>query len=202
MTLSANAVFNPSRVVLATLALALSLLLSACGFALKQSHNLPFNTLYTNVAENSAFGAQLRRILLANSPNLRFVSSPELAQAQLIELEHNRSLRELSLDPNGHVEDYELQLRLQFTLVDDKGNALLAPSLLTITRDIPNNPETSAAKQIEIDSLFKDMELSLVDRLIRRLNSNEVQQAYERSQAQDTNLHLPVVQPPASATSF
>lgn len=203
MTLSAKAISTPRWVMLVILALALSLLLSACGFKLKQSHNLPFNTLYTNVAENSAFGAQLRRILLTNSPNLRLVPAPEQAEVQLIELSYSRTQRELSLDPNGHVEDYELQLQLQFTLIDQLGNTLLAPTTLTITRDIPNSPETVHAKQMEINSLFVDMELSLVDRLVRRLSSLEVQQAYERSQRmQDSSSAPSDQQPPVSARSF
>lgn len=203
MTLSAKATSTPRWVMLVILALALSLLLSACGFKLKQSHNLPFNTLYTNVAENSAFGAQLRRILLTNSPNLRLAPAPEQAEVQLIELSYSRTQRELSLDPNGHVEDYELQLQLQFTLIDQLGNTLLAPTTLTITRDIPNSPETVHAKQMEINSLFADMELSLVDRLVRRLSSLEVQQAYERSQrTQDSSSAPSDQQPPVSARSF
>lgn len=203
MTLSAKAISTPRWVMLVILALALSLLLSACGFKLKQSHNLPFNTLYTNVAENSAFGAQLRRILLTNSPNLRLAPAPEQAEVQLIELSYSRTQRELSLDPNGHVEDYELQLQLQFTLIDQLGNTLLAPTTLTITRDIPNSPETVHAKQMEINSLFADMELSLVDRLVRRLSSLEVQQTYERSQrTQDSSSAPSDQQPPVSARSF
>lgn len=203
MTLSAKAISTPRWVMLVILALALSLLLSACGFKLKQSHNLPFNTLYTNIAENSAFGAQLRRILLTNSPNLRLAPAPEQAEVQLIELSYSRTQRELSLDPNGHVEDYELQLQLQFTLIDQLGNTLLAPTTLTITRDIPNSPETVHAKQMEINSLFADMELSLVDRLVRRLSSLEVQQAYERSQrTQDSSSAPSDQQPPVSARSF
>lgn len=203
MTLSAKAISTPRWVMLVILALALSLLLSACGFKLKQSHNLPFNTLYTNIAENSAFGAQLRRILLTNSPNLRLAPAPEQAEVQLIELSYSRTQRELSLDPNGHVEDYELQLQLQFTLIDQLGNTLLAPTTLTITRDIPNSPETVHAKQMEINSLFADMELSLVDRLVRRLSSLEVQQTYERSQrTQDSSSAPSDQQPPVSARSF
>lgn len=203
MTLSAKAISTPRWVMLVILALALSLLLSACGFKLKQSHNLPFNTLYTNVAENSAFGAQLRRILLTNSPNLRLAPAPEQAEVQLIELSYSRTQRELSLDPNGHVEDYELQLQLQFTLIDQLGNTLLEPTTLTLTRDIPNSPETVHAKQMEINSLFADMELSLVDRLVRRLSSLEVQQAYERGQRmRDSSFAPSDQQPPVSARSF
>lgn len=202
MSLSAKAIIHSRWVVLFSLALALSLLLSACGFKPKQSHQLPFNTLYTNTSSNSAFGAQLRRILTANSPNLRLVSSPELAEVQLLELNYTRSQRELSLDPNGHVEDYELQLSLEFTLIDQQGGTLLPPTRLQVVREIPNSPENVHAKQLEIDTLFKHMELSLVDRIARHLSSTDVQQAYERSQRMAIERPLPSAQPPASATSF
>lgn len=202
MTLSANATYQrPHWVWLAVLALALSVLLGACGFKPKQSHNLPFNTLYTNVEVNSSFGAQLQRILSANSPSLRLTQTPESAEVQLLQLAYNRHLRELSLDPNGQVENYELQLLMEFTLIDTQGNTLMAPATLSVIRDMPNNPDNSYAKQIEIDTLFNDMELSLVDRLVRRLSSMDVQQAYENSLVIDTERQLPVVQPPASAIS-
>lgn len=190
------------KFILFVLALSLFFSLSACGFKLKQSHNLPFNTLYTNVEENSSFGARLRRILSANAPNLRLVNTPEAAEVQLLQLAYTRHLRELSLDPNGEVEDYELHLLMEFSLTDSKGDFLMPPTTLSVIRDMPNNPDNSYAKQIEINSLFDDMELSLVDRLVRRLSSIEVQQAYEKSVEVNTNTALPISQPPASATSF
>lgn len=190
------------RLVLLALVLSFLFSLSACGFKLKQSHNLPFNTLYTNVEENSSFGARLRRILSANTPDLRLVSSPEAAEVQLLQLAYNRHLRELSLDPSGEVEDYELHLLMEFSLTDNQGSFLMPPTTLSVIRDIPNNPDNSYAKQIEINSLFDDMELSLVDRLVRRLSSIDVQRAYEKSLMLNTEPRLPVSQPPASATSF
>lgn len=190
------------KLVLFSLALSLLLALSACGFRLKQSHNLPFNTIYTNVEENSSFGSRLRRLLSVNAPNLHFVSTPEAAEVQLLQLAYRRHLRELSLDPNGEVEDYELHLFMEFSLLDNKGGVLMPPTTLSVIRDIPNNPDNSYAKQIEINTLFDDMELSLVDRLLRRLSAIDVQQAYERSLQADSQPDLPRSQPPASATSF
>lgn len=203
--LSVNAIFKRHRyteTVIFALALSLILLVSGCGFKLKQSQNLPFNTLYTNVPENSNFGAQLRRILTANSPNLRLVSTTEMAEVQLLQINSGRHLRELSLDPSGDVENYELQLFMEFSLIDNKAQLLMPATTLSVIRDMPNNPDNSYAKQIEIDTLFTDMELSLVDRLVRRLSAVDVVQAYEKSQLINTDPELPAVQAPASATTF
>src|SRR3546814_5583982 len=45
---------------------ALCLFLTACGFHLKGISPLPFNTIYTNIEENSEFGSGLRRAIVAS----------------------------------------------------------------------------------------------------------------------------------------
>ena len=78
----------------------------------------------------------------------------------------------------------------------------MPPTTLSVIRYIPNNPDNSYATQMEINALFDDMELSLVDRLVRRLSARDVLQAYEKSLSVDSAPELPASQPPASATSF
>src|SRR5690606_40090107 len=57
--------------------LGISVLLAACGFRLKGATPLPFQTLYTNIAENSSFGMAMRRAIMAASPGTRIVRSEE-----------------------------------------------------------------------------------------------------------------------------
>lgn len=194
--------FTKRSALLVSSLLVLSIVLGACGFKLKQAHPLPFNTLYTNISDNSAFGAQLRRVLRVNSPSLRFVSQPELAQVQLIQEQLRRSVRELSLDPSGQVENYELHLELIFSLIDASGQAILPSTVLSSTREIPNSPNNSEAKAQEMETLFQSMEMSLVDRVLRRLSASDIAEAYEASLHPQTSPPTPKAQPPASATSF
>lgn len=161
--------------------LCLVLLISACGFRIKGPNPLPFDTLYTNFSDNSLFGAQLRRVLVASSPNLRFVELDQNPQAQLIQLSNRRHTRELSIDPQGHVEEYELTVVLRFQLLDGAGNIILPPTTLQAVREIPHDPNSVQAKQGEIATLFLAMEQSLIDRLVRRLSSPDV----------DENFHSP-----------
>ena len=180
----------------------LSLLLSACGFKLKQAQPLPFNTLYTNISDNSAFGAQLKRLLLVNSPNLRLVSNPEQAEAQLIQESLRRSQRELSLDPSGQVENYELLVELVFSLSDSAGQYILPPTTLNAIRDIPNSPNATEAKAQEINALFQHMEMTLVERLLRRLSASDITTTYQALRLRSSQSSVPAAQPPATATSF
>ena len=166
--------------------LALLALLSACGFHLKTPSPLPFNRLYTNISDNSPFGAQLQRQLKASSPGLQFVSQPEQAQAQLIQLSLQRYTRELSIDPQGQVEDYEPTVNLTFQLLNDQQKMVLPPTTLTTRRDLPYDANAVQAKQSEISSLFLSMEQSLIDQLVRRLTASEVTERFTHNESLPT----------------
>src|SRR5690606_17577954 len=178
----------------------LCLVLAACGFKMKGVSPLPFTTLYTNIAENSAFGANIRRAIIASSPQTRFVSEPADAQARLIELANNQSLRELSLDAQGRVEEYELNLEFIFQLTDAKGHVILPPTTLRSTRELPYDDSVVQAKQGEINTVFKRMQQLLIDRIVRHLASPDVREAFVQAQnlppidATDT----PATTPPAA----
>ncbi|QAA92855.1 LPS-assembly lipoprotein LptE [Pollutimonas thiosulfatoxidans] len=160
---------------------ALCLLLAACGFHLKGATPLPFTTIYTNIAENSEFGAALRRAIVASSPDTRFVAEPAQAEARLTQLANSQSLRELSLDAQGRVEEYELNLEFIFQLTDAQGHIVLPPTTLHSTREIPYDDSVVQAKQGEIGLVFKEMQQSLVDRIVRMLASPDVTSAYRQA---------------------
>ncbi|NYT65124.1 hypothetical protein H0A58_03980 [Alcaligenaceae bacterium] len=156
----------------------LCLLVAACGFRLKGPTPLPFDTIYTNIAENSAFGAGMRRAIVASSPNTRFVAEPADAQAKLIQLSNDQSLRELSIDAQGQVEEYELNLVFVFQLTDAKGHIILEPTTLRATREVPYNANVVQAKQSEISTVFKEMQQSMINRVVRHLSAPDVTAAF------------------------
>ncbi|HEY9572493.1 MAG TPA: LPS assembly lipoprotein LptE [Pusillimonas sp.] len=172
---------------------ALCLFLTACGFHLKGISPLPFNTIYTNIEENSEFGSGLRRAIVASSPATRFVAEPAQAQARLTQLSNTQSLRELSLDAQGRVEEYELNLEFTFQLTDAHGHIVLEPTTLRSTREIPYDDSVVQAKQGEIGVVFKEMRKSLIDRIVRRLSSPEVAHAFINAES------LPVDEKPGAA---
>ncbi|MGR7947977.1 LPS-assembly lipoprotein LptE [Alcaligenes sp. RM2] len=163
---------------LAGLIILLSVVLTACGFHLKGVAPLPFDTIYTNITDNSAFGANLRRTLSASSPQTRFVERPQDAEAILQQLSHSRNQREISINAKGQVEEYELQLTFVFELLDAKGRVILPPTTLNVIREVPYDAEAVQAKDSEIEMIFRDMEQSLINRIVRRLSSPDVTSAY------------------------
>ncbi len=164
--------------------LAACILLTACGFRLKGATPLPFDTLYTNISENSAFGAAMRRAITAASPNTRVVSDPARAEVRLIQLSNQQNLRELSIDADGRVEEYELNLNFSFQLVDAKGHLILPPTTLRVTREMPYDDSVVQAKQSEITTVFQQMQQSMVDRVVRLLSAPDVAEAYANAEQQ------------------
>jgi len=176
-------------------------LLAACGFKLKGVTPLPFDTLYTNIAENSAFGAAMRRAITAASPNTRIVADPAQAEARLVQLANHQHLRELSIDADGRVEEYELNLEFAFQLVDAAGHLILPPTTLRVTREMPYDDTVVQAKQSEIADVFQQMQQSIVDRVLRLLSAPDVTAAFvnaEQLPAEETPADLsPVSTDPA-----
>ncbi|HLU02306.1 MAG TPA: LPS assembly lipoprotein LptE [Advenella sp.] len=158
----------------------LSLVLAGCGFKLRGEKPLPFTTMYTNIESNSRFGAYLRRSLKASSPSLQFVDNASAAQVTLSQLERVQSQREVSLNSQGQVEEYELTLRLTFQLVSNSGQLLIPPSTLTSTRTLPYDEANSQAKAQEMITLYQDMEAQMVGQLVRRISSDDVIQGYQQ----------------------
>ncbi|WP_245150647.1 LPS assembly lipoprotein LptE [Pollutimonas harenae] len=179
--------------------IALCLVLTACGFRLKGVSPLPFDTLYTNINENSEFGSNLLRAIAASSPGIRFVDTPADAEARLTQLQNNRSLRELSINAEGQVEEYELNLVFTFQLTDNQGRIVLPPTVLRSTRELPYDPTVVQAKEGEITMVFREMQQSLVSQIVRRLSSPEVNTAFENAESLPVDESL--LAPPAESTT-
>ena len=171
--------------VLASVALAA--LLAACGFTLRGVNPLPFSSLYLGVNDNSAFGASLLRAVRASSPSTTIVPSPKQAEAVYTQLQSSRSLREVSLNAVGRVEQYELTVTYAFRLTDQSGQAILADTVMSASREVPFDDQFMQAKEDEFQRIYDDLEVGLVARIVRRISSPEVQANFARLQAGGNN---------------
>lgn len=162
------------------LALGLVVVLSACGFQLQGRAPLPFETLYVSVPQNSQFGADLRRAIRASSPDTQIIEDPAVPyQAQLQQISETRSSREISLNAQGRVEEYELTLVYVFRIVDANGDNILPPTTLVAVRDLPFDDRVVQAKEGEQATLFQQMQKSMIARVMRRISAPDVAQRYQ-----------------------
>lgn len=174
------AVVNFKKYSFFFLILLVALSLAACGFKLRGASPLPFNSLYTNISSQSAFGIQIIRGIRANSPHTAIVNDPNEAEVRLIQISSRRTRKEMSLDVNGKVEEYELGLYISFTLVDNEGNALLEPTTLSNLRLLPYDENDSAAKAAEMEQLYADMERHIANAMLQRITADDVIHRYRQ----------------------
>ena len=163
----------------------LLLAVSACGFKLQGSTPLPFDTLLMKVPENSAFGADLRRAIRAASPNTVLIEEPDQPyDAALQQISSTRTAREVSLNAQGRVEEYELTLTYTFNVVSADGEIILPNSTLRARRNLPFDDRVVQAKEGEEATLFNQMQTSLVARIVRRISAPDVSQAWAELQSE------------------
>ena len=188
-----------ARWALAVGVLLLLTFLSACGFRLQGTTPLPFDTLLVEIPANSQFGASVRRTIRAYSPETEILDPDSVNaagekpayDAKLVMVNMTRNQREVSLNPQGRVEEYELTLTATFRL-ETAGNEVILPDVtLRTVRDLPYDDNVIQAKESETAVLFAEMQQSLVGRLVRRISAPDVHEAYERilAEREDTARH-------------
>jgi LPS-assembly lipoprotein len=143
-------------------------LLSACGFHLRTSANLPFKSIYMTFTPNSPLGVELRRNILA-SGNTVVLPTEKDAEATLQVLGETREKVVLILNSQGQASEYLLYYKLTFRVLDANKKELLPPTLITLKRDISYNSSQELSKAAEEVLLYRDMQTDMVQQVLRRL---------------------------------
>ena len=152
------------------LVIAFVTLLAACGFQLRGSKELPFRTLWVGFSDASTLGTEFKRYVRGGTSTV-IVEDAAKADAQLKVLSEAREREILSLDGTGQVREYALYYVFVFHLDDGKGRDFIAPTRITLKRDITVDNNTILAKQAEEDLLYRDMQSDLVQQLLRRIGA-------------------------------
>ena len=155
-----------TRRLLLTLACSV-LMLSACGFQLRGQQDYAFKRLFI-AGGSPAAAARLTRIVQGGSDTV-VVSSVANADATL-QITEGRGTSTLTLNSLGAVEEYQLNLNMNYSLIAKDGTLLIPPSVIALNRAMTYSDQFSQAKAAESDLLFADMENDAIDQLTRRLS--------------------------------
>ena len=152
------------RFVLLVLAAAL---LAGCGFHMRGTAALPFETLYIPGATPLAL--ELKRNVTAASKT-KIVDSPDKAQAVFAFTNDLREKSILTFTSAGKVNEYRLRYRVGFRVTDSKALQVFLPtSEIILTRDMSYNDAQVIAKKNEEVLLYRDMQTDMVQQIMRRL---------------------------------
>ncbi len=151
---------------------AVSITLSGCGFQLRGSAQLPFSSLYVQVADSSALGHELKRALRVS--NTKIADSAAAAQTTLVIMSEIREKQILSLGGQGRVREYQLRYRIGYQVTDAKAVIITRPTEIMIKRDISFNDNEALAKEAEEALLYRDMQTDAVQQLLRQLQTTKL----------------------------
>jgi len=156
---------------LRALAALLILALAGCGFHLRGTAPVPFQTIYILNAK-SGIALDLKRSLEAGT-NAKVVDDARGADAIFELSQEAREKIILSLTGTGRVREFRLAYRVNFRVHDGKGGDYVPMSLVTLSRDVTYNDAEILAKEAEEQLLFRDMQSDMVQQVMRRLASAE-----------------------------
>lgn len=152
------------------LTLIIAAAIAGCGFQLRgtKSGNLPYKTMFIALPETADVRIWMERYISAAGSS-EIVSDAKLADATFQQLVDNRQKTILSVNAQGRVREYRLQLNYTFRLINQKGQVLVAPNEITLSRDITFDDSNVLAKDLEEGLLWRDMNNDLVNQIMRRL---------------------------------
>ena len=143
------------------------LVLAGCGFQLRGTADLPFDTIYIPGA-TGGIALDLKRNIQSGTRTV-VVDDLNKAEAVLEFSEESREKHILSLAATGRVREFQLRYNVAFRVHDGKGGEFLPVSTVQLTRDISFNDTDVLAKETEEQQLYRDMQFDMVQQIMRRL---------------------------------
>jgi len=143
------------------------LLVAACGFQLRGTADVPFQTIYVP-SSGGGIGLELRRNIQAGT-KAKVVDDAKQAEAVLEFTQEAREKEILSLTGTGRVREFQLRYRVGFRVHDGKGREFLPVNTVVLVRDISFNDTDVLAKEAEEQLLYRDMQSDMVQQILRRL---------------------------------
>ena len=144
--------------------------LAGCGFQLRGTASMPFESIYVQAAAASQFANQLRRVVRTGSAT-RVAERPEEAQV-ILQIRNELQERQiLSLSGGGRVSEYQLRYRVAFRLTDARNREHIPASEIVLKRDYSFSDERALSKESEEALLYRDMREDAVQQLVRRLQA-------------------------------
>jgi LPS-assembly lipoprotein len=142
-------------------------LLAACGFQLRGTADVPFQTIYVP-AVAGGIGLELKRNIQAGT-RAKVVDDAKQAEAVLEFTQEAREKEILSLTAQGRVREFQLRYRVGFRVHDGKGRDFVPVTTVVLYRDNTFNDSDVLAKETEEGLLYRDMQSDMVQQILRRL---------------------------------
>ena len=147
--------------------LSMALLLSACGYHLRGALELPAGLKNVYLAGGSGELQELFNSAMKTS-SVGIASSPETAGIIVRIFNEDNQRRVLSLSSTGTANDFELEYRFDYELVDSKNKVLMPRQSVEIKREYYNDQVAVIAKGNEETVIRNEMYQQAVRSIVNR----------------------------------
>jgi len=144
-------------------------LLTGCGFKLRGNQSFVFSSVAVLPNPGGGVAQELRRsfggvvqVLSADKP---------VSQAEVVLRIHDEQREKVVVGVNasGQVREFQLRLRVTFSLTAAQGKELIGQDNIIQQRDISYNESAALAKEVEEALLYREMQTDIVQQILRRL---------------------------------
>ena len=146
------------------------LLLSACGFSLRQTPQFAFHSLYVSAPYNSPFAVELRRYLKASDVQVYSDADDQKSAEATLEVIAEQRLRTvIAMDASGQAREISLRMLLRFRLRGAQGQEMLPETELAQQRTMSYDPAYALSKEAEEQIIYRAMQSDMVQLILRRM---------------------------------
>jgi LPS-assembly lipoprotein len=147
--------------------------LSSCGFKLKGSYEIPYQTIYLQAAGESRVGRVIKK-KLQRRPNIEIVQTLSAAEAAISILEEASTRTVAVLSNAGSVDEYELIYTIRYKIELSENSSSSVERQIVLRRKITHSDLDIAAKSNEENSLIDDMASEAATSILVRLSREKI----------------------------
>lgn len=156
----------------ALLSLMAVLVCHGCGFSLRGFYPVPeaYQSVYVKSAEPyGRFEVLLRRAL--RQQNLNIAESGASADFSIDVLSNEFQRKVHAIGSDTRVQEFRLRHSVQFQVIDQEGNVILAPTMLTETESYVFDRELVLGKDEEDTMIRRELRRELINAMIERVSA-------------------------------
>ena len=153
--------------------LVIAITLSSCGFKLKGSYEIPYQTIYLQAAGESRVGRIIKRQIQRKS-NIEIVQTLSAAEATINILEEVSTRAVAVLSNVGGVDEYELTYTVRYRIGPGQNSSSMQEGQIVLRRKITHSDLDIAAKSNEEDALINDMASEAATGILVRLSRTKI----------------------------
>ena len=147
--------------------------LSSCGFKLKGSYEIPYQTIYLQAAGESRVGRIIKK-KLQRRPNIEIVQTLSAAEVAINILEEASTRTVAVLSNAGSVDEYELIYTIRYKIELSENSSSSVERQILLRRKITHSDLDIAAKSNEENSLIDDMASEAATSILVRLSREKI----------------------------